>query len=284
MADSSIKLSITGKLTYSEEITISQAAEIISFLNADDVSATSNRTGSGLGGPKNQTDAKVASAREAIEISGAAKNPEKIVALGAYVLQDGGETFKAEDVKGQFRRARESAPGNFSRDLSTAISSGWIAEDQPGEYFLTNKVEGIFDGGFTFTAGTGSSGGGRNRTSRKSKNGPRAKSAKPDTLESIDEFHGTMSGFHSYSKMKAEKDRLLWIVTYMRDTHARKTVTNKEIAWVSDHIGTGISSNNIAGAFNSAKRAGLAVRSTQDNSIKVTDDGVAHLKSLASES
>ena len=142
-------------------------------------------------------------------------------------------------------------------------------------------MDGIFDGDFMFPKG-GATGSGRSRAGKKST--PRAKTAKtakPDTLNDIEDFYSTMDGYASYSKMKSEKDRIIWIVVYMRDKHGRKGVTNKEIAWISDHIGTGIPSDNIAGAFNSAKGAGMLVRSTLDQSIKVTDEGVAHLASLS---
>lgn len=91
-----------------------------------------------------------------------------------------------------------------------------------------------------------------------------------------------MDGYPPYSKMKSEKDRLLWIVVYMRDKHWRKSVATKEIAWISDHIGTGIPSGNIAGAFRTAKNSGYATRSTTsgDNSIKVTEAGLEYLAKL----
>jgi hypothetical protein len=125
------------------------------------------------------------------------------------------------------------------------------------------------------------------RTGAARKVAPKTKSpkaVKPDSLADVDEFPATMSGFPSYSKMKTEKDRLLWILTFMRDQHQRKGLANKEIAWISDHIGAGIKSDNIAGAFNSAKASGYALRSTMDNSIRVTDEGVEHLTSVVSES
>lgn len=105
---------------------------------------------------------------------------------------------------------------------------------------------------------------------------------KPNTLDDIGEFHAVMEGYPPYSKLKFEKDRLLWIVTYMREKQGRATVTPKEIAWISDHIGTGIPSGNIAGAFNGAKKSGYAIRSTtaDDKSIKVTEAGTQYLSSL----
>lgn len=276
MAENPTKITITGKLSYSDEITISQAAQIIAYLNSDEAD------GAQLSDPLLDTNMKrkpqakkVENAREAIEVSGAQKNPEKIVALGAYVLQDGGDTFKAEDVKASFRRARETAPANFTRDINLAIAYGWIAEDEPGEFYLTNKVEGILDGGFAFPKVSGTA---RSRSGKKT--GTKAKTGKPETLADIDEFESTMVGYPPFSKMKSEKDRLLWVALYMRDIHGRKGVTNKEIEFITDHIGTGIPNGNIAGAFNSAKGAGYAIRSTQDHSIRVMEPGVAYLAKL----
>jgi hypothetical protein len=283
MSERSIKISITGKLTFSDEITISQAAKIIEYID-------SGASGSDGGGPsesllnsstKEKTDIKkVENPRDALEVSGAQKNPEKIVALAAYLLQDGMDTFKPDDVKATFRRARETPPANFTRDLGLAIAAGLVVEDKDvaGEYYLTNKTDGILDGGFVFPKKASSSGGSRGRAAKK----PSTKAEKPDTLTEIDEFYSTMDGYPPYSKMKNEKDRLLWVATYMREKHGRKGVTNKEIAWISDYIGAGIPTNNIGGAFNMAKNPGYAIRSTLDRTIKVTDEGVAHLVSLAS--
>lgn len=283
MSENPTKISITGKLTYSDEITISQAAKIIEYLN----SGTAGVEGGGGSGEtllesstkdKKPDSKNIEGPRDALDVSGAQKNPEKIVALAAYFLQGGPETFKPDDVKAAFRRARETPPANFTRDLNLAIAAGWVQEDQDasGTYYLTNKTDGIFDGGFTF-AKMSSNGGTRTRSVKK----PSAKTAKPETLADIDEFYSTLDGYPPYAKMKNEKDRLLWVVTYMREKHGRKGVTNKEVAWISDHIGAGIPTNNIGGAFNMAKKPGYAIRSTLDKTIKVTDEGMAHLASLA---
>jgi hypothetical protein len=283
MSGSQTKISITGKLTYSEDITISQAAKIIEYL--DSCSSETEVGGSGgllLGGStKKLAVKKAANPRDALELSGAQKNPEKIAALAAYVLQDSSGTFKPVDVKTAFRRAHEAPPANFPRDLNLAIAAGWVCEDEvvAGDYYLTNKLDGIFDGGFVFPKPS-SNGGSRGRAAKKSS----TKGAKPETLAEIDEFYSTMEGYPPYSKLKNEKDRLLWVAAYMREKHARNGTTNKEIAWISDHIGAGVPSNNIGGAFNMAKKPGYAIRSTLDNEIRVTDEGVAHLKSLATVS
>ncbi|MGJ9425033.1 hypothetical protein ACHABX_04200 [Nesterenkonia halotolerans] len=279
MTDKKTFLILKGKISYEEEVTVAQAAQIIAFLNTAE--GETSTLGTPVLAPEPTTqDVKtktVEYARDAIVRTGAKTNPEKIVALAAYVLQDGGATVKAEVIKSQFQRAREAVPAKFGRDLSVAITSGWIAEGDGAELYLTKNVENIFDDGFVFPRSNST---GRARSAKKSTaKKTTAKGEKPDTLAEIDEFHAVMDGYPPYGKLKSQKDRLLWILVYMRDKHARKTVATNEIAWISNHIGTGVPSSNIAGAFNSAKGAGYATRSTTpgDNSIKVTDAGAQFL-------
>jgi hypothetical protein len=278
MADNTAKLIIKGKVGYEEEISAAQAARIIAFLNAGEGEAPvlGEPVLAPKKSPREASTNPVENARDAILRSGAKTNPEKIVALAAYVLLDGGETVKADAIKAQFQRARETTPAKFARDLSTAISLGWISEGEGGELYLTNRVNGIFDEGFVFPKAAST---GRSRSTRKAS----TRGVMPETLAAIDEFHAIMDGYLPYTKMKSEKDRLLWIVIYMRDRHERKSVASKEIAWISDHIGTAVPSANIAGAFNSAKAAGYATRSTTagDNSIKVTEAGANYIAKLA---
>jgi len=289
MTQSPTNIKITGKVNYEDEITVGQAAKIIHYLNseADDDLGGSGPDDAPPDPKEKRRTKKVETPRDALDLSGASTNPEKIVALGAFVVMDSEvETFKVEDVKSQFRRARVTPPANFARDLGVAISSGWIfeADDAPGEYYLNSKIDSIFDGDFVFPKSSG--GAVRRQRGAAKKSSPKTKSiraAKPETLADVDEFYSTLDGYPGYSKMKTEKDRLLWVVNYMREKHDRKGLANKEIAWISDHIGTGIPSDNVAGAFNSAKGPGYATRSTMDNTIRITDEGIAHLKSLAVE-
>lgn len=283
MADNRTTLILKGKIGYEEEISAAQAAQIIAFLNADQGEALA--VGAPMLAPRppvRQVNSKlVENARDAIIRTGAKTNPEKIVALAAYVLQDGGDTVKADAIKSQFQRAREAVPAKFARDLSTAITFGWIAEGDGGELYLTKKVENIFEDGFVFPK-SGSNGRARSTKKATTKRAT-ARITKPDTLADIDEFHAVMEGYPPYARLKTQKDRLLWILVYMRDKHGRKTVATNEIAWISDHIGTGIPNSNIAGAFNSAKGPGYATRSTMagDNSIKVTEGGAEFLATIA---
>jgi hypothetical protein len=281
MNENPIKIEISGgKLSYSDEVTINQAAQVIAFLNPGDGEPV--KLGTPLHEPDEaapvNNDKNVSSPREALEVSGAQKNPEKIVALAAYVLRDGGETFKLDDVKAQFRRARETPPANFSRDLGIAIASGWVIEDSDGEYVLHNKFDSIFNGGFTFPSATSH---GRARATKSP--GSKAKARKPESLNDIDAFHTTLDGFASYSKLKSEKDRLLWVVAYMADKHGRSGATNQEVVYITGELGAVISSGNLTGAFNTAKTPGYAFRSHSDKTIHITEDGRAYLAKVGSK-
>lgn len=277
MSNKPIKITLAGKVGYEDQITVAQAARIITFLSAEDDGASLGvdldaDTVIPVSDPAGGKPAKsVGSAREALDLSGAKKNPEKIVALGQYVLQDGGDTFKVEDVKAQFRRARETAPANFSRDLSTAMKEGWIAQGDGDEYYITNKIQGVFDGGFQFPKST-SSGGGRSRVGAKAK-------AKPDVFADIDEFPTRLDGYPPYSKTKTERDRLLWALRFAK-SHGINGLANKDLGWLTDHLGAGVPSSNIAGAFRGGKAAGYMNRSTIDQSIRITEDGDAYLKTV----
>jgi hypothetical protein len=277
-----INLSITGKISYEDEITVAQAAKIITFLNADEggsdapLNGDNAETPGDLGGfnPKKR-GAVVASAREALDLSGAKTNPEKIVALGQYVMQDGGDTFKVEDVKTQFRRARETPPANFTRDLGVAVREGWLAEGDDGDYYVTNKIDGIFDGGFKFPKSA--SGGGRTRGATKTAN------EKPEVFSAIDEFPTLMDGVAGYAKMKSEGNRVLWALQFAKNRGIRG-LSNKDVAWLTDHLGVGVPSGNIAGAVRGPRTAGYLNRSTTDKTLRITEDGEAYLKTVGAES
>jgi hypothetical protein len=284
MNEKPITITIKGKVGYEDEITVAQAAQIIAFLNADERdSSLGSDLGAGLGGASRTETAKktgkaVGSAREALDLSGAKTNPEKIVALAQYVLQDGGETFKVEDVKAQFRRARETAPANFSRDLAAAVKEGWIAQGEGDEYYVTNKIQGVFDGDFKFSKGT-AGGGGRSKGATKSTAKVKAK-AKPDVFADIDEFPTRLDGVPAaYPRMKSNRDKLLWALNFAK-SHGIKGLANKELSWLTDHLGAGVPSGQVTAAFVSGKSAGYMNRSTVDQTIRITEDGETYLKTV----
>lgn len=125
--------------------------------------------GNGLSGPSDRvlirseaTPAKNLprkSLREFLNEHGAKRIPEKIVAIGEYLTTNGATDFSKDEVLMQFRIAREAMPGNFPRDFSWAIATGWIAEDanNPARFYVTHSgkqaVERSFSGEVTKNSG-----------------------------------------------------------------------------------------------------------------------------------
>jgi hypothetical protein len=90
--------------------------------------------------------------REYINQVEATRNPDKILAIGKYLVQYRGQkSFTSTDVKAQFRAAAEAIPGNFPRDFRWAVTNGWIAEDPatPGEYYITSSGEAALSARFS---------------------------------------------------------------------------------------------------------------------------------------
>jgi hypothetical protein len=82
------------------------------------------------------------SLREFLDQAEPKRNPDKIVAIGEYIIQhDKQPEFTRDDVKARFRNAGEPVPANFPRDFNWAISTGWIAEDahNAGQHYVTQK-------------------------------------------------------------------------------------------------------------------------------------------------
>lgn len=91
------------------------------------------------------------SLREYLDDVGATRNPDKITAIGQFMLeQEERDLFTRDDVKSRFRSAGEAAPGNFPRDFSLAVRTGWISEDpkSPGSFYVTKKGREALQGGF----------------------------------------------------------------------------------------------------------------------------------------
>lgn len=152
------------------------------------------------------------------------------------------------------------------------MKEGWIAQGDGDEYYVTNKIQGIFDGGFKFPKGS-STGGGRSRTATKTTK----VNTKPDVFAAIDEFPTRMDGIAPYSKMKSDRDRLLWGLHFAK-SRSIKGLANKDLVWLTDPLGVGVPTGNVAGAFRGGKSAGYMNRSTVDQTIRITEDGEAYLK------
>jgi hypothetical protein len=76
--------------------------------------------------------------------------PEKIAAIAAFLGDHRGkETFAKEDIRAQFKAAREPFPANYRRDFARAMARRWIAQaDQLGTYYLTSTGKKAVNRGF----------------------------------------------------------------------------------------------------------------------------------------
>jgi len=92
--------------------------------------------------PPPPTGRPAVSLREYLEDAEATRNPDKITAIGAYIMKhQSQEEFARKEVVQGFRQAGEPSPRNITRDWSWAIRIGWIAEDpnSPKMFYVTNK-------------------------------------------------------------------------------------------------------------------------------------------------
>lgn len=148
-----VKVHLEGDgLLFTDETSVFNAAQIIGFLkNSDSLEV-------GIRQPNTQRlmgSQSRLSPREALLQSTAKTNPQKIAVLGHYqanVTQH--DSFSLEEVKAAFRKAGEPLPGNFSRDVSDAVSLGYIFEDESetGMYFLTDSATEYVQAGFPETS------------------------------------------------------------------------------------------------------------------------------------
>ena len=277
-------LTMEGQLSYSDTVTIAQAAQIITFLNtgADPAPLGGSEPGSGTRDSQetSSTPKLIASSpREALNISGAKTGPEKIVALAAYLLQDGElETFTLEQIKPQFQRAREPMPKNMSRDLDAAIQSGWIdSAGARGQFYLTSKVESVLEEGFEgIRAKKGN--GARGRGSPRSRRSPLPK---PEIFEGVQDLPTEIDNVPNFHDIKTKRDKMLWTIKAAKEA-GFPSLTHKEIAWLTDYFGEAILVNHVGINFGYLQKASLANKNTEGK-IRITPRGETYLLSLGAE-
>jgi hypothetical protein len=281
--ENAVTLTMSGsKLSYSDDITVAQAAQIISYLHGG-IGLTSlaspPQAVAGSDGPAVSERRRTGlTPRDALEAAGAKTNPEKIVAFALYVEQQGGkETFTIEDIKPLFRQARESVPANLSRDLDAAVRSSWVAAaEDKGEYFVTEVAAGVLDSGFD---------------SIRSRGGVAAKAAKatssrrprrtaipmPDAFKGI-EVSPTLDGYIDYHKVSTVTDKYLWAINAAK-VWGVEALTPSETAWLTDRLGAGIPQNDLTGYYTRQQKKGH-VNKNAEGKVRVTPRGTEYLAGL----
>jgi hypothetical protein len=134
-----------GGLSIDREITEELASQIAMFVISGGKAELSQADG-GQPGLSTSTQGSGAiptdkSPQEYLQQSGAKKIPQKMTALGHYVLgtQKGKKSFSQDELKGALEDAKEKVPANFNRDLSAAIKRGWVARvtGEKDAYYVT---------------------------------------------------------------------------------------------------------------------------------------------------
>jgi hypothetical protein len=278
-----VTLTMSGKLSYSDDVTVAQAAQIITYLSS----------GEGLTPPAGQTPAAAEhegsaaperrrtglTPRDAIAAAGAKTNSEKIVAFALYVERQGGkDTFTIEDIKPLFRQARESAPGNLSRDLDTAIRSNWVATaEDKGEYYVTEAAAGVLDSGFDGLRGRA---GAAPKTAKPSSSRRARKTTAiptPEAFKDID-VSPVLEGYGNYHKVGTVTDRYLWAINAAK-AWGVAALAASEIAWLTDQLGAAIPQSDLTGYFTRQQKKGH-VNKNNEGKVRITPPGTDYLASL----
>lgn len=282
-----ITLTMSGnKLSYNDDITVAQAAQIISYLHSG-IALTSPVSPSpaaavydGPAEPERRRNGLTP--RDALEAAGAKTNPEKIVAFALYVEQQGGkDTFTIEDIKPLFRQARESVPRNLSRDLDTAIRSNWIAAaEDKGEYYVTEVASGALDSGFDSIR---SRGGTATKTAKPTKPTSSRRSRRTTAIPMPEAFKGievspTLDGYGNYHKVSTVTDRYLWAINAAK-LWGVEALAPSEIAWLTDRLGAGIAQSDLTGYFSRHYKKGH-VNKNNEGKVRITPSGTEYLVGL----
>jgi hypothetical protein len=150
------RLTLEGQgLSFQQEITADRLAAIMAIALGVTPAAAPSARNPNLGAtevPQGMGAQGRVSLREFLDDVAASRIPEKILAIGGYLeRQESQSLFTRDDVKTRFRSAGEPQPGNFPRDFSVAISSGWIAEDHAnrGSFYVTKKGHQVIDSSFS---------------------------------------------------------------------------------------------------------------------------------------
>ena len=95
------------------------------------------------------------SLREFLNESNATKIPEKITAIGNYLMTSkNNDVFNRDDIITGFESAAESVPKNLPRDIKWTLKAGWIAlkTGTKDQYYVTHTGKQALEGKFSSDA------------------------------------------------------------------------------------------------------------------------------------
>ena len=176
MSNTEYSVSIKGEgLTFEQNVTLELAKRLVAMAASSGMMAARTDQlvqggGSGHAIP-DQHGAEVLdhlAMSEYISTHSAARNIEKITAIGEYLkVYRGKTTFTNQDVASGFEEAGDPVPKNLNRDVVWTKKVGWIAPKMgaDGEYYVTTSGRAAIKGNFgpDVKAKSKASAGGRKR-------------------------------------------------------------------------------------------------------------------------
>lgn len=294
-----VRLVLSGRITFQQDISVAQGAQVISMLQAPPELArpalgpeppalppplTLEAGEAPLEIPARDEAQRqpVEGPRQALELSGARTIPEKMTAFAAYLLQkEGLDAFTQRDVRRLFQRARERIPTHFTREFDRAVQAGWIHEGEAkGEFYLSQAAQNVLEDRFAplrarpgrkpDTSGSAS----RGSVRRKPRTVP-----VPEAFAGLDHIPTTLDGVIPYHRLRLKRDKLLWALKLAKHLGV-EALQYAEAAWLTDKLGDAIPTRDMNGHFTGLHRRGFANRSMRDNAMRITEQGEEYLGSL----
>jgi hypothetical protein len=290
MSDASVHLTMSGRMTFEDDITLAQAAQVLAILTGQPPGSVvgqrdgvldlrSDTSTTPIGSPMAPAPAPAPqqppspepapSPREILQQTGAKTNAEKIVAFAGYLTRtESTDTFTVQDVRQVFRRAREPLPGNLNRDVDSAIRSGLIIPgDTRGEYQLTARADEVLAAGFTPHRSPGRSPARRIAT----------RATPPTELADLEELPAGPEHAPAFHDLPLKRDKVLWVLAAAKGAGV-DGLSNQGIEWLTDQYGDGVRSKHVGVHYDALQRAGFVHRSFRDQTIRITPQGEAYLR------
>ncbi len=264
-----IKLTITGDVTITREISLQKAGQIITFLGLDETDKEPTNTSFNPNLFVADSTASV-SPQELIMDANAKTYAQKITVLVKYFTErDKQEGVLSKEILLQLRKMGEE-PGNFKRDLQTAVSLQYlyVLDSKQGLYAISQKGRAAIDSKFSNEASV--------KVKSKSR-GVFQKAIPPRSEVTTLTWVASLEGFPDFHSLTTKADSILWILAYA-EFQGIESLTPREVELASDHLKKKIPHKDFS-AHNKRNIKSSLVAST-GGKFKLQQKGINHLKSF----
>lgn len=243
-----VKITIEGDgLAFDREIDLFQATQIMGFIAKSQTLETYQQHGDRLvdasenGVPPvlvfDDNSKKYESPRQAIDELKAKTNPNKIVAIALYLgaTSQNGRVLSHAEVVTEFAKAGEPTPKNITRDITGAVSDGYVYPESKTSFRLLSPADKLDEVGF-----------------KKSKKRPSSSTTKSgdkknplvvrEEIESM-VIQTTLDGMKDFFQLKERADKILWMLKYVKSNGVNE-LNRKEVFRLSSKLGGDVTSKN----------------------------------------